>query len=351
MESDHRSRRWILSSQEGMLFNTLVPILEGRAGSVLVGLTDRRIRSEITSLTHSLFWSLMLCASVGWGLALVLTEIVTRPVRDLVQAASRIREGDFHVRSEVGSADEIGHLASAFNDMAESLEIHRKDVQEKERVRESLLERIVQVQEEERKRVARELHDEVGQSLSALLLAIQSSRGNGKPTEELKTDLEHQTTQLIGEVHRLAWGMRPSILDDFGLDSALSRLVQEIAKHSSTAIDYQYSAPPGAERPPSRVEVTLYRLAQEALSNVDRHSEAKRASVILLQLPHEVSLLVEDDGQGFELKSLDGGADDCLGIAGMKERVALVGGNLDLASEPGKGTTLRATIPLQEDKE
>ena len=97
--------------------------------------------------------------------------------------------------------------------------------------------------------------------------------------------------------------------------------------------------------------MTLYRLGQEALANIERHAAASRASVVVLQLPHEVTLLVEDDGVGFDTKEIAGHVDQSLGIAGMKERVALLGGTFDLESEPGKGTTIRATIPLKEDHE
>ena len=338
----------ILGSSGGLIFDTSLPVLGGRAGTVQVGLVDRRIQAELSSLTSSLLWSLMLCASIGSILALVLTDILTRPVRRLVASANRIRQGDFQARAKISSADEIGRLALAFDQMADSLENYRSDVLEKERARVSLIERIVQIQEEERKRVSRELHDEVGQSLSALLMEIRSRVAGNSHCEKHREELERRVTQLIDEVHRLAWGMRPSILDDFGLDSALSRLVEEISEHSETQIDYEYSAHPGAGRVPGQVEVALYRLAQEAIANTERHAQARRASVVVLQRPREVTLLVEDDGKGFDAKAAERNGDTCLGLTGMKERVALLGGTFDIESEPGKGTTLRVAIPFSE---
>jgi len=335
----------VLGCDEGLIFDTSVPILGGRAGVVQVGLSDRGVREEIGMVTRSLAWGLLLCACIGTGLALLLTGLLTRPIRRLVSAARRIQDGDFQARAEAGSADEMGRLASAFNQMAESLERYRRDVREKERARLSLIRRIVQVQEEERKRTSRELHDEVGQSLSALLLAVQSGHGEGDHGKDFHTDLECRLTQLIEEVHRLAWGMRPSILDDFGLNAALSRLVQDASAHSRTRIDYEHTAHAGAGRLPDQIETTLYRLAQEAVTNIERHAQANHASVVVLQSPREVTLLVEDDGKGFDVRTAERNIDTCLGITGMKERVALLDGTFAIESEPKRGTTIRVTIP------
>jgi signal transduction histidine kinase len=140
--------------------------------------------------------------------------------------------------------------------------------------------------------------------------------------------------------------MRPSILDDYGLDSALARHVEEISKHFRLAIDYQYSRSPGLGRLPREIEVTLYRVAQEALTNIVRHARAEQVSAVVLQQKDEVTLLIEDDGCGFDLESKAEAHGASLGLTGMRERVALLGGTCAVESLAEQGTTIRVRIPL-----
>ena len=156
----------------------------------------------------------------------------------------------------------------------------------------------------------------------------------------------NRVRKMIDEVRRLAWGMRPSILDDYGLDSALARHVEELSKHFGLAIDYQYSSSPGLGRLPRQIEVTLYRVAQEALTNIVRHARARQVSAVVLQQKEEVTLLIEDDGCGFDPKSKTDGNGANLGLTGMQERVALLGGTCAVESLAEQGTTIRVNIPL-----
>ena len=230
--------------------------------------------------------------------------------------------------------------------MAEALNQYQREAQEKEKARVSLIERIVQVQEEERKSISRELHDHLGQSLLAMLLQVQSIRSQAGFPDPAYENVENSVRQAIDEVHRLAWGMRPSILDDYGLDSALARHIEEVSRHFEMEIDYSFSSPPDLERLPGRIEVCLFRIAQEAITNVHRHAAASHASVVVLRQLHDITLLVEDNGQGFNLSMLDEKRDECMGLIGMKERVALLGGRVTIESVPGDGTTIRVRIPL-----
>ncbi len=347
-----------LGSSEGLIVDVHFPIAGGYAGTVQLGVLDRMVSHELAVLTRMVLWGLILCAAVGICMALWLTSILTRPIHHLVQSANRIREGAFETRALVFSNDEIGRLALAFNQMGEALMRYRQEVQAKEKVRLSLIERIVQVQEDERKSISRELHDHFGQSLLALLLQVQSGCKYSPDQCEfahspgsLCTCVENTIRQIIGDVHRLAWGMRPSILDDYGLDSALARHIEEITKTAGFEIDYQFTSPDGLKRLPSRIEVPLFRIAQEALTNIVRHAKASHASVVVLRQLHEITMLVEDDGQGFDIAMAQEKGDQCLGLMGMKERVNLLGGGFVVESAPGEGTTIRVRIPLSEEHE
>ena len=143
-------------------------------------------------------------------------------------------------------------------------------------------------------------------------------------------------------MRRLAVELRPSALDDFGLAPALERLVDTYRQHTSVPVHLEVQL--GDVRLPSEVETTLYRMVQEALTNVAKHADATSVSILLTRRSSSVALVVEDDGTGFDL---DGVRDGGLGLSGMRERVALVGGRLLVESAPGKGTTLAAEVPLR----
>jgi signal transduction histidine kinase len=345
-----------IGSEEGTILDIRFPMVEGLAGSLQLGVLDRMVSHELASITSQVLWGLFLCAAVGIGFALMLTSIMTHPIHHLVQSANRIREGKFETRANVFSNDEIGRLATAFNQMAEALMRYRQEVQAKEKARLSLIERTVQVQEDERKNISRELHDHFGQSLLALLLQVQSGC-KYSPSKcayaslpgSLCLDIENTIRQIIEEVHRLAWGMRPSILDDYGLESALARHIEEVSKTAGLEIDYQFISPDGSRRLPSRIEVSLFRIAQEAITNIIRHGKASHASVVVLRQLNDITMLVEDNGQGFDVAATQEKGDQCLGLMGMKERVNLLGGSFVIASAPGEGTTIRVRIPLGED--
>jgi signal transduction histidine kinase len=333
----------VFGSREGLIFEARRPILEGYAGFLELGVTDQRVAGEISALARSALLALLSSVVLGSALGILLTHLMTKPIHSLVQTTHRLAQGDLDARSRILSDDEIGQLASAFNRMAESWGASRREIEEKERARLLLVDGIVQAQEEERKTIARELHDHLGQSLTGLLLTIQSRVPAQQMPDDVRQDLVTQIRRLSSEMHRLAWGMRPPILDDYGLDSALSSYLDDIAKSSGLQTDYQYTCPEPLGRLPARVEVTLYRVVQEAITNVLRHARANRASVVVLRQHQEVTLVVEDDGQGFDPARVP---DNRLGLRGIKERVSLLGGVCTVESKPGGGTTVWVKIPM-----
>jgi len=331
---------------EGTIYEASVPILSGEAGTLTVGFIDDIVSRGLEDFTRRVLWGLLICVAIGTCLALLLTIILTRPIHSLVESTNQIREGKFGTRAEIYANDEIGRLAIAFNQMAEALNQYQHEVKEKEQERASLIERIVQVQEDERKSISRELHDHLGQTLLAILLQVHSIQNNENSSDSLYKSVEKSIRQVIEEVHGLAWGMRPSILDDYGLDSALARHIEEVSRHLELEIDYSYSSPPNLERLPGRIEVSLFRIAQEGITNIQRHSGASHASVVVLRQFRDIKLLIEDNGRGLDLSMLRENRDKCMGLIGMKERAALLGGSVEIESIPGEGTTIHVKIPL-----
>lgn len=216
-----------------------------------------------------------------------------------------------------------------------------------EAARTELLQRLVTVQEEERRRVARELHDSVGQLLTALRLAVRAARDSAPlppPTTERMADIERVTDELGRAVHDLAVRLRPTALDDLGLHLALAQHLADWSARTGVEVDYQ---PAGIEavRLPADVETAVYRVVQEALTNVARHARARRVSVTVGRHDDHATAAVEDDGVGFDPDAAPKAGR--LGLIGMRERVTLAGGALDVESSPGGGTTVIARFPLR----
>ena len=213
-----------------------------------------------------------------------------------------------------------------------------------------VLRRLAAAEETERGRVSRELHDRLGQDLTALKLGLQiiGKQRPCPPTVRGSVNkLEGLTDTLMRDIHRLAWELRPAVLDDFGLEMALRRYADEWAALSGVPVDF-HSLGMAARRLAPDLETTLYRITREALTNVFRHAKARRVSVLVERRARDVSLIVEDDGQGFEAAATLGASttQGKLGLLGMQERATLAGGSLEIESNPGTGTTLIVRLPL-----
>ena len=213
-----------------------------------------------------------------------------------------------------------------------------------------VLRRLTDAEETERGRISRELHDRLGQDLTGLKLGLQLVRNQGPfaaPIQGSIGRLEQLTDGLMRDIHRLAWELHPAALDDLGLEMVLQRYVVEWSEDNNVPLDF-HSDGMGEHRLPLQLETTLYRITQESLTNVTRHANAKQVSVLLERRPDYVSLIVEDDGVGFDADGRGSVAEGKLGLLGMQERVTLAGGTLEIESTPGAGTTVFVRIPLKQ---
>jgi signal transduction histidine kinase len=256
-----------------------------------------------------------------------------------------------HDQLETRVRERTAELARSNQDLQVEI-AQRKRVEE---ARQHLLRRLVTAQEEERQRIARELHDQMGQYLTALMLGLQSLKETGEcpsPAQERVGRLQELTDQLMQEAHRLARELRPAALDDLGLPTALRRYAEGWSRYSEVSVDF-HSRELGTDRPPPPVETTIYRVVQEALTNVLRHAQAQRVSVLLEQGHDQALAIVEDDGVGFDAETVLTAPDaqGRLGLLGMQERVGLVGGTLDIESARGAGTTVFVRIPLVAEEQ
>jgi signal transduction histidine kinase/GAF domain-containing protein len=205
----------------------------------------------------------------------------------------------------------------------------------------------IEASEAQRRRISRELHDELGQQLTALVLGLRSVRDAVAEDASVRSPLQRlqeMAARVSQDMHHIALELRPGALDDKGLQTALSNYVEEWSTRNDVIADVQYVGL-GSRRLPSHVETTIYRIVQEALTNVGTHAKATAVSVILQRQGDDVVAIVEDNGCGFDVTNPEGRVKGRLGLVGMRERAALVGGNCDVESHAG-GTTVLARIPV-----
>jgi two-component system sensor histidine kinase UhpB len=271
--------------------------------------------------------------------ALIL-RLALHPLDALERTAARVHRGDLDARVPLSPvADrELDRLTRTFNAMLDSATRNR------ERLRE-VAATALNAAEEERKRIARELHDETAQLLAALLIRIRVVKNANDPqaVATLLGDMREQIGGALEGVRRFARGLRPPALDELGLIPAIESHVRSI--RAITEIDLSLHADEDVGGLPLEAELAVYRIVQEALSNVVRHSGATRAAVRVAREPDRLVVTVEDDGHGFNVPEVRA-AGRGLGLFGMGERAAYLGGRVDVQSTPGTGTRVRAEIPL-----
>jgi two-component system sensor histidine kinase UhpB len=262
---------------------------------------------------------------------LVLTRRLFSPLERLTALMRSIDPLEPGVRVESAAADpDVQALAAAFNDMLDRLEGERRDSGR----------RALAAQEFERVRVARELHDEVGQTLTGVMLGIERvGRGAPPDVRDALVELREAARGSLDDVRRIARELRPEALDDLGLASALNTLATRLARDAGVRVDRRLSSDTGLS---PDAELVVYRVAQEALTNIARHADARRVELVLERRDRVTVLRVRDDGRGFDpRRGLSGD-----GIRGMRERAVLIGGRLVLHSAPGDGAEVRLEVPV-----
>jgi len=225
-----------------------------------------------------------------------------------------------------------------------------EELHQKEMLRRQMLERMITLQEDERRRIARELHDQTGQRLTSTIMTL------GLLEETIRTpegrayvrDVRDTAAQILKEIRDLALVLRPSVLDDLGLLAALRHCLKGYQSRYRLLVDLQVLGLDGKRLPPE-VETALFRITEEALTNVVQHAQARSVTVLLEHRGSSVMLIVEDDGKGFDVARVMNTRphEGNLGLYGMRERVSLLGGTLTIESTPGRGTAVFVRIPLE----
>ncbi len=307
-------------------------------------------------------------------LAFGISRGVVNPVRTLTRSARRLARGELRDPIPSLGRDEVGVLAASLETMRQRLSESLDTIQEWNKVlearieertrrlaeaqvdREHLLQRLISAQEEERKRVARELHDEVSQNIVSLALALdraandESAQWPDAQAEQL-AELHALVIRTLDEIRRMILDLRPSMLDDLGLVAALRWYAENRLEQEGVRI--HWDLPKDEQRLPDTLEVALFRIAQEAISNIARHAAAQNTIITLEFTDGVLEMGFEDDGRGFDLADVIGPGRKRagVGILGMQERVAILGGSMTLDAHPGGGTAISVRVPLAPREE
>ncbi len=306
----------------------------------------RRFPGEGMRLGYSLAVMLAVLVLTGIVLSRALSRSVVRPLSELSEQAEKIRAGDLGVALEVEGDEEIRSLATTLDDARQRLAATLEELgalneelesKVRERTRESrrLVRRLLRAGEEERRRIARELHDEISQLLTVVQISIEGIDAPEAHVEKARSVL----AKAQKEIHRIIFDLRPSLLDDLGLAAAIRWYAKNYLVSSDVQVDLEIQE--GLRLSPE-IEITVFRIYQEIVTNILRHSGADYASVELYAARDRLVLTVEDNGVGFDPQSKTRGA----GLVGLRERASLAGGTLRVDSEPGEGTSVRLEVPF-----
>jgi signal transduction histidine kinase len=275
--------------------------------------------------------------------------LVLRPVNALLQATERLRRGDLRARTDLPHGDsELEQLAAAFDEMAWTLSRRETEHQRAEETLQMLSRRLLEAQESERRAIARELHDELGQALQALKINLQTVQRFPKESAQRVEESIAIVDHALQQVRTLSVDLRPSLLDDLGLVVALEWYVDRQAQRVGF-VGHCVANPPDLRVDPT-VEIVCFRVVQEALTNIARHAQAKQVWVDLQRRERTLVLLIRDDGIGFDVSAARERVSHgvSFGLLGMQERVELAGGQFEIHSTAGRGTEIHVRFPLPQ---
>jgi two-component system sensor histidine kinase UhpB len=316
---------------------------------IIIGAIIGTFLTRLLTNIAATLWHFVLFASIGIVISLLLDIIILQaalqPLRDLRRTVNRIKLGQAEV-NQLALADtdpDIHHLSTALNSLITQLETSNTQLR-------MLSERAINAQEEERKRIARSLHDDTGQSLSSLIINLERLENripgdNDELVERLRS-IRQMAADSLECLRSIIYDLRPAILDDLGLLPAIRWYARTNLEQVGIQVELEF--PDELPSLPQPLTTTLFRITQEGVNNIIRHSQAKKACISLGVRENEVYLRIEDDGLGFDPKKIN---DDAIGtqhwgLLGIQERTELVGGKMSITSDPEHGTSLQVNIPM-----
>jgi signal transduction histidine kinase len=369
---DKRPSSVVVTDQDQRVFRSMYPVRNALEcmgchdpekpiiGLLLTDIPFTKVESALASdLRENLLWWFGTIFVTIIVVNIAMSKIVISRLQKLAQALVGFGRDQLSLRLPADDPDEIGQLSAAFNTMSQRIEDEVAEnralsehlyMQSKQRG--ELLKHLITAQEDERKRVARELHDDLGQALGALALQTEAVEKLIDSDPEGAVNQLNLTRELITDttdhMYELIYALRPSTLDDLGLATALQSQAEQFL--SGSGIEFELHTDGLTDRLEPEMETTLYRIYQEALNNVRRHSGARKVSITISMSDSYLLSEIQDDGRGFDLDNIDSDGDGLhgWGLLGIRERVSQWGGELEIITQPGTGTLLHLRFPIAE---
>lgn len=335
-------------TDEGPVWDTRQAIAFSENSVVRVGVRGDNLRKQLSSFITTFMRNTLIIALLGGALSLLLTWLITRPVKELLAATQKIRRGRYDVDLLPGAHDEIGRLIEGFNAMAQGLSQGERVRKEKEALQRDFLQKVIAGQENERRRIARELHDQTGQALASCMvdLKLLEQTATGIAYKKGLGKLRRTLTHELDSLHNLAMDLRPSVLDDLGLVPAIEMYVQHFEKRHACKVRLTVLGT-FEQRTDPCLETCVYRIIQESMTNIAKHAKAGEITVFLEKKAKSVRGGIEDNGVGFDMQPVD--ITKHMGLYGMRERVQLLHGSFTIDSDEGAGTMVTFEIPIQQE--
>lgn len=344
----------VFHSNEGVIHDIVVPIENGAIGYVRVGMTEEHTRSLIYQHIRGVLFAVLVVCVLAVFLSSRISALITKPIRNLAEVAESITGGNWEIRANIHDRGEVGKLAGAFNEMAASLikasadkEVLLGELRAKEQMRDTLITKLMTAQEDERKRISRELHDETSQALTSLMLTMRVLAEDAQNQEQRDALLlgRDVAAGILREVRDLAIELRPPVLDDLGVVAAIERYSEKFAGRHGLDIDLTTSGRQTSVD--GQIAVALYRIVQESLNNVVKHAGATVVSIYIDFQPDQIVVSIADNGRGISDADLvRARQENRLGLYGIRERVELLQGRMEIRQSPHGGAELCIAIPL-----
>ena len=344
--------------------------LETAAWGVSIIQPQRDIEAPIAHMRGAFLTVSAVAFAVALIIAFGMSRSILRPVHDLIDATVKIAEGDMSKAIAFGGKDEIGMLSSSFEVMrvklADSLDqLHNYNLELEKKVRDrtwqisnnrkkikDLLKKVITSQEEERKRIAREFHDSIMQDLSAALIKLDVCRQYPESiTDEKMAYIRGIIEKTIDEIYNIIKNLRPTILDDLGFEAAIRWLLDKHLETKGITCHVNIVREMNALELDPLIKIELFRIIQEAIVNISRHADAENVYLTIELKEYTLFIDIKDDGQGFDpgFRMTEQDTARGLGLMGMEERTAFLGGSLEVCSIPGEGTRVNLKVPLENE--
>jgi signal transduction histidine kinase len=341
----------VIETQEGLMWDIAMPVTASQIATVRLGMAEAGLGYVVSNIVRNILFSIIFITFFAAMIVYMLQKTITTPLLELVAATKQVAAGNLGYQiSKHFAQDEAGQLVQAFNSMTEKLQQNHQEMQENENLRKLLLNKVITIQEDERKRIARELHDETSQCLTGLKFEIKSLENlvSEQQDKERIQQIHRHLGEALESIHDLIVELRPKILDDQGLWSSIKNYLEDFQEKFMIKTNLELSDLDEIKLLPE-VTIAVFRIVQESLTNVVKYAAASEVKVIFARQPNCLTLMIEDNGVGFDVNNVLSSPLEKrkLGIFGMRERADLMGGSLSIDSAAGEGTTVYLRLPLK----